>query len=56
MDGPIHKLQGHEAVLTELAPLTAFFSQLQGDIVCHLIFFPQEKKYILITILQLVSY
>ena len=57
MDGPVHKLQGHEAVLTELAPLDSiFFTIARGYCLPFDFFFPQEKKYILITILQLVSY
>ena len=57
MDGPVHKLQGHETVLTELAPLDSiFFTIARGYCLPFDFFFPQEKKYILITILQLVSY
>ena len=57
MDGPVHKLQGHEAVLTEFTPLKRhFFPHLQVDIVCHFIFFFTREEMSFDTIPQLVSY
>ena len=45
MDGPVHKLQGHEAVLTELAPLDSiFFTIARGYCLPFDFFFSTRKE------------